>query len=121
MGRGEMVDPQDGMKPPVSAFKRGRIWGGRLAGAALLLYAGYFYYSLATGKERVTGICRQMTPGMTIEQLTELAKRHGLGPGTPRAGMPFTYLAEMRSYGRHACRVDFENGVVKRAVYNYAD
>lgn len=110
--------------PPVPVMRKlnpAFRWGGRIVGAATLLYFGYFYYSLATGKERVTEICRQMTPGMTIEQLTELAKTYGLGPNMPRPATPFTYLAEARSFGRHACRVDFENGVVKSAAYNYAD
>ena len=120
-GQRQMVNPQDGAKPAISGFKRGFKWGASLAGVALLLFVGYFYYSLTTGKERVTAVCRQITPGMTIEQLTELASRHGLGPGKPRAGVPFMYLAERRSHGRHACRVDFENSVVKSAAYNYAD
>lgn len=75
---------------------------------------------MATGKERVSTICRQMTPGITIGQLTEQAKEHRL-LGKRRAGMAFTYLAEIRSYGHHACRVDFENNVVKSATYNHAD
>lgn len=96
-------------------------WSGRVAGTALLLFFGYFYYSLATGKERVSAICNQMKPGMSFDELALLAKKHGLGPGTPRRDATLMYLAEVRSYGRHACRVELENGVVKNATYNYAD
>jgi hypothetical protein len=86
-----------------------------------ILYLGYFFFSLVTGKERVTEICGQMKPGMPVEQLIRLAKELGLGPSMPRPDTNLTYLTELRSFGRHACRVEFENGVVKNATYNYAD
>lgn len=96
-------------------------WAVRIAGIGLLFYVGYFYYSLTTGKERMTEICRQMKPGMPVEQLISLAKEHSLGPSMPKPDTKLTYLAELRSFGRHACRVELENGVVKNATYNYAD
>ena len=86
-----------------------------------ILYFGYFFFSLATGKERVTEICGQMKPGMSVEQLIILAREHGLGPSMPTPEAKLTYLAELRSFGRHACRVELENGFVNSATYNYAD
>jgi len=96
-------------------------WSGRLIVVALLLFVSYFYYSLDTGKERVSAVCTQMKPGMTYSELIALAKNHGLGPGVPRPDAKLVYLAELRTYGRHACRVELDNGVVKNASYNYAD
>lgn len=99
-------------------------WGKRIllfAGLAYLLYAAYYAYSLATGKDRMTEVCNQIRPGMTISVLNKLAEDHGLGPGNLTAGTKLAYLAEARSFGRHACRVELEAGIVKNAVYNFAD
>lgn len=100
-------------------------WITRLTGVVfliLLAYSGYFAYSMATGKERMTDICLRIKPGMTIEALASLAEEHGLGPR--RQLNPETrlaYLAESRTMGRHACRVQLESGIVTDAVYNFAD
>lgn len=116
-----MVDSQDRVKTVRSMIGRVLTYTGHGMAVMLLLYVGYFVYSLATGRERVSAICRQITPGMQVEALAVLAQEHGLGPGRLRAGVPRMYLAESRSYGRHACRVDLENGVVTGAEYNFAD
>ncbi len=105
----------------LSNFRALLKWAVRIAGIGFLVYTGYFYYSLATGKERVTGICSQMAPGMPVEQLTRLAREHSLGPSKLKPDTKLAYLAERRSFGRHACRVELESGVVKNATYNYAD
>ena len=92
-----------------------------LAGLGVMFYFGYFYYSLATGKDRMTQICSLMVPGMTVDQLISLAKEKGLGPSMPKPDTKHTILAEARSMGRHACLVELENGIVKSATYNFAD
>ncbi|MDD2740650.1 MAG: hypothetical protein PHV02_00115 [Rhodocyclaceae bacterium] len=106
---------------PHSRFRVLLKWALSIAGIGILLYVGYFYYSLATGGDRMTEVCRQMKPGMPVDQLIALASEHGLGPSMPKPDTKLTYFAELRSFGRHACRVELENGVVKSATYNYAD
>ena len=96
-------------------------WSGWLAVGGWFSYFGYFYYSLTTGEERVSAVCAQMRRGMPVIELTALAKRHGLGPGAPKQDTKLIYLTELRSFGRHACRVELENGVVTSATYNFAD
>ena len=99
-------------------------WGKRislLAGFALLLYAAYIAYSITTGKERMTEVCNQIKPGMTTDQLMTLAKERGLGSRNLTSGRKLAYLAETRSFGRHACKVELDAGIVKSATYNYAD
>ena len=90
-------------------------------GLPLLLYIAYFMYSMATGKERMTDVCTQIRPGMTFSQLLKLAEDHGLGPRRFNAETKLAYLAESRSFGRHACRVELNGGIVKSATYNFAD
>lgn len=106
------------VQPERHAWRR---WIARLAGAGLLLYVAYFIYSLATGQERMTNLCQQITPGMTVDRLLVLAQENDLGPRRLDAGTKLAYLAEARSFGRHACRVELDHGVVKSASYNYAD
>jgi len=99
-------------------------WGQRissLAGLVLLLYMAYFTYSLATGKDRMTEVCNQIKPGMTIVQLIKLSEEHGLGHRNLAPGTKLAYLAEARSFGRHACMVELDAGIVKSATYSYAD
>ncbi len=98
-----------------------RRWISLLAGTALLLYVAYFGYSMATGKDRMTEVCRQIKPGMTTEQLMKLAEERGLGPRNLNPGRRLAYLAEARSFGRHACKIELEAGIVKSSIYNYAD
>jgi hypothetical protein len=90
-------------------------------GLAFLAYVAYFMYSMATGKARMTEVCSLMKPGMSVGQLSKLAEEHGLGPRRLNAGTTLAYLAESRTMGRHACRVELQNGVVKSATYNFAD
>ena len=99
-------------------------WGKRislLAGVALLLYMAYIAYSITTGKDRMAEVCSQIKPGMTTDQLMRLAKEHGLGPRNLDSGRKLAYLAEIRSFGRHACKVELDAGIVKSATYDYAD
>ncbi|MCX7147719.1 MAG: hypothetical protein NT042_16410 [Sulfuritalea sp.] len=98
-----------------------RQWIVRLAGAGLVLYVVYFAYSLATGRERMTELCAQITPGMAVDRVLTLAQDNGLGPWRLDAETRLAYLAEARSFGRHACRVEFDHGRVTSASYNYAD
>lgn len=99
---------------PLAAF-------AALAAAALLAWIGWFAWSMATGRERVTALCAQIRPGMTVGELAAFAEQNGLGPRRLNADTRLAYLAESRSYGRHACRVELERGVVTKADYNFAD
>ena len=69
----------------------------------------------------MTEVCTQITPGMSIDQLMKMAEEHGLGPRHLNAEAKLAYLAEARSFGRHACKVEFEVGIVKSSTYNFAD
>lgn len=90
-------------------------------GGALLLYAAYFVYSMATGEARMTAVCRQITPGMSIRQLAALAEEHGLALRQLNADTRIAYLGEKRTMGRHACRVELKDGAVTGASFNFAD
>ena len=84
-----------------------------------LPYLGYWIYGLATAQERMESTCAAIKPGMSFDALKEFANRHGLL--TPARQNGIMYLAETRSFGRHACKVTLENGVVSRSEHNYAD
>lgn len=99
-------------------------WVSRLVGTLIVLYVAYYAYSATTAKERMTAVCNQIKPGMTSIDLLALAEENGLGP-RPRKVLgvekKLVYLAEIRTFGRHACKVELEAGFVKRSTYNYAD
>ena len=89
-------------------------------GLALLFFIAYIMYSMATGKGRMTEVCNQIKPALTIDQLLKLAEDNGLGPRRLNTGTKLAYLAESRSLGRHACKVELDAGTVKSATYNFA-
>jgi len=79
----------------------------------------YWIYGLATAEQRMKATCATIKPGMPFAELKEFAQRHGLL--TPGRDDGLMYLAETRSFGRHACKVLLERGVVKHSEHNYAD
>ena len=87
----------------------------------LLLWCGWFLYSMNTAEERMTAVCQGIQPGMSFHELQAYATAHGLGPSPRHESAPLVYLAEGRSFGRHACRVELNNGQVIRSSYNFAD
>ena len=105
----------------MTILKKTLKWTVLLFAVSLLAGFGHFYYSLITGEERVTAICKQMAPGMPRDELIRLAKQNGLGPNMPSADAKRAYLVESYSFGRHGCRVELDGGVVKNASYNFAD
>jgi hypothetical protein len=107
-------------KAAVPARRGRRI--GTVAGLMLLLpYLGYFAYSLSTGKDRMTAVCNQIKPGMAVDQVVKLAEEFDLAPRKLSVETKLADLAEIRSMGRHACKVELEAGVVKASTYHYAD
>ena len=81
-----------------------------------LAYCGYGY---ATAERRVRALCAEINPGMSIESLRFFATSHGLKYPSQDSGA--NYLIESRTFGRYGCRVDTENGVVKRSAFSFAD
>lgn len=94
----------------------------RLVCTVALSGIAFGIYSATTGEERMTGVCRRITPGMEVGDLRAFAKRHGLGPVRNLGSQTeLAYLAEARTMGRHACRVELAGGRVRQATYNFAD
>jgi len=88
-------------------------------GVPLLFGIAYFYIALSTGEKRMTEVCSQIKPGMNLAQLKGFAEEHGLK--APHGNSGISYLAESRTYGRYACKVVLDAGIVKSSEYNYAD
>jgi|SRR5580704_11322621 hypothetical protein len=81
-----------------------------------LAYCGYAY---ATAEQRVRALCAEITPEMSIDSLRSVAASHGMTYPSHDSGV--NYLVESRTFGRYGCRVDTENGVVKRSAFSTAD
>ncbi len=92
---------------------------GLVFGFPLLFGTAYYYYAMSTGEKRMTAVCSQIQPGMDLAQLTSVADEHGLTRPSKDSGV--MYLAEARTYGRFACKIAFDAGIVKSSEYNYAD
>lgn len=90
---------------------------------AVVVYIAYFVYSMKTGQKRVTELCSQIKPGMTFTEVQTFAAEHGIDAPRPRlsADSKLAYLSEVRTMGRHTCRVELESGVVTSAEYKFYD
>ena len=88
-------------------------------GVPVLFGISYFYYALSTGEKRMTAVCAQIQPGMNLAQVKGLAEEHGLT--APHKDSGVTYLGESRTYGRFACKVVLDAGIVKSSEYQHAD
>lgn len=99
---------------------RGRVT--RLA-VVLAIVAGLAYWMRAhdTAEERMRATCATIRPGMTVTELQAFAARHGLLAPSRDGGLALVYLAEKKTFGRHACKVILRQGVVTQSDYNYAD
>jgi hypothetical protein len=89
---------------------------GAAAAAAVLAYG---LYAFGGAESRMKALCPEIAPGTSFVALQEFAARHGLTP--PRVQSGGTFLAETRSFGRWACLVTLEDGVVKKSEYDFAD
>jgi hypothetical protein len=109
-----MRDP-DRSDPLAEAGKYFRI----AAETILVAILAYGLYAFGGAEARVKAVCAEISPGMSFVALQELAARNGLS--APRTQSGVTFLAETKSFGRWACMVTTEDGVVKKSEYNFAD
>lgn len=79
----------------------------------------YCSYSFGGAEKRIRKTCSEIIPGMTVASLRSFADDHGLNPPHTNSGIVF--LAETKSFGRWACKVELEKGMVKGSEYNFAD
>lgn len=100
----------------MSPLKKGL---GILFGLPILLSIVFFYYFLSTGEERIKAVCAQITPGMTSARLKDFSRENRLNAPGKESGVVF--LAESRSFGRHACKIELDAGVVSSSDYSFTD
>ncbi len=100
-------------KPSITAILN------KLVIVALLSGVSYCTYNFASAKKRVKALCDQITPGMSVAQLSEFSRKHGLT--LPRSDSGITYITESKTFGRFACEIQLSNGIVVDAQYNFAD
>jgi hypothetical protein len=98
--------------------RRSRVVAATIVSAAVAGVA-YVIHGFATAEERMKATCAQIKPGMALSALTAFAEGRGLMK--PRTDTGVVYLAERRSYGRHACKVTLGRGFVVESEHNYAN
>lgn len=92
---------------------------GILFGIPIALSVVFFYYFMSTAEGRMRANCEHVLPGTSIEQLAQFSKEHNLT--APSKDSSVSFLAERRNFGRHACKIVLEAGVVKSSEYSQAD
>ena len=92
---------------------------GLVLGVLLLCNFAYGFYSFATGAQRMTRVCGQIHPGMSIDELRKFSDENGLLK--PHTDNGRTALGEGRTMGRHRCVVVLEAGKVTSSVHQFMD
>ena len=100
---------------------RALMWIAVIFGAYVLLFGGYFLYSLSTAEGRVRPLCTQIKAGMSLAELEVFSSHNGLTTPRKTSDKNFAVLAEGRSYGRHSCIIIFDGDTVKSAEYSFLD
>ena len=92
---------------------------GVLFGLPAILAVVFFTYFTATGADRMKGVCRQVSAGMTRAQLDAFIADKRLDGVIADTGI--SILGDAKSYGRHSCKLTMAAGVVITAGYVLAD
>jgi hypothetical protein len=92
---------------------------GILFGIPIVLTVIFVYYFMSTAEERMRSNCEHIRPGISIEQLALFAKEHNLT--TPNKEATINFLEEKRNFGRHACKIVFDAGLVKSSEYSHTN
>lgn len=90
-----------------------------IAGILMLAGMSYYIYIFASAESRVRLICNQIKPGMSVEQLRQVASSNGMAPEPKESGLSF--VVETKTFGRYGCEVITEKGFVKESTYIFAD
>lgn len=92
----------------------------KLAGIIVILGGMAFCTGLfATAEWRVSRVCARFTPGIDVTAAATIARDHGMN--TPRPGVSTTYVMESATYGRYGCKLQFKDGVLESATYEFHD
>lgn len=77
------------------------------------------------GRSDVISFCQEIKPGISIAQVTVLAKKHDLRYKLPglreESGVYLTIVNTPRSFGRHTCLVRHDNAVIIASRYGFSD
>ncbi|MBL8478525.1 MAG: hypothetical protein JNK59_04390 [Sterolibacteriaceae bacterium] len=92
---------------------------GVLFGLPAILAVVFFSYFTVTGADRMKAVCSQVSAGMTRAQLNAFITDKRLDGFLTDGGV--SILGDVKSYGRHSCKVTLVAGVVTVAEYLLAD
>ena len=104
-----------------SAPKRHNRWRRRLSVAGGLIIVGGVTYCAslyATAEKRVSQVCEQLLPGMDFDTVANIAAAHGMN-GPTRGST--TYVVESATFGRHGCKLQFNDDLLQSSAYEFHD
>ena len=102
---------QDKMK--VEPWRR---WASVFFVVAAVGIGGYKAILNATAENRVRPVCSALTPGMSVQEVTAIAKAHGMY--TPREGSTVYYIGEKATANGFGCLLRFKERVLQSATYS---
>jgi hypothetical protein len=93
---------------------------GRLFLLAIVCWVILMFYWFASAETRVQALCAEISAGMPVAELNRFASRNGLRPPVVTSGGT-SFLVEAKTFGRHGCRVETADGMVRSVDYSFAD
>jgi hypothetical protein len=97
-------------------------WRRRLSATVGLLALsglGYCTSLYFTAEGRISQVCAQFTPGLTVAAVTRIAEAHGMN--APRSGASTDYVVESATFGRFGCKLEFKEDILQSATYDFQD
>ena len=95
----------------------------KLIGQVLSILAvaaiGYVGWTFIHAEGRVGALCKQMTPGLSMDALRAFAKANDLGPQAVHTGT--NYLMDGKSFGRFGCKVEVDSAGVVSSEFSKSD
>ncbi|NRB42183.1 MAG: hypothetical protein HRU20_27555 [Pseudomonadales bacterium] len=85
----------------------------------ILIAMGTCSYHFISAEKRVRALCDDIQVGTEHSDLFTFSKAHGLNK--PHAKDGIIYLAETKTFGRHACELTLKDGIVEYVRYHFAD
>jgi hypothetical protein len=80
---------------------------------------GYCTSLYITAERRISQVCSEFTPGLTVAAAAKIAEAHGMN--APRNGASTAYVVEAATFGRYGCRLEFKNDTLQSSAYEFQD
>ncbi len=90
-----------------------------MVGVAMLGGLAYYISFYFTAERRVGAVCSQFSPGIDVAEAMRVAKTNGMN--SPQLVNSVAHVVETVTFGRYGCKLQFSDGRLTNATYDFRD